>query len=129
MIDPLGLDAILTLGGVYLGNAVNASEFAGGVERGHMPSAYGPFQVNADNFEAALPARLSRDQRNAGVDVANPQNGRQTHCKVTDVGPWNTHNPYWQTGDRPLAESQFANQSVAQNGQIPNQNAGYEGNQ
>jgi RHS repeat-associated protein len=125
-IDPLGLDAILTLGGVYLGNAVNASEFAGGVERGHMPSAYGPFQVNADNLEAALPARLPRDQRNAGVDVANPQNGRQTHCKVTDVGPWNTHNPYWQTGDRPLAESQFANQSVAQNGQIPNQNAGID---
>ena len=27
-----------------------------------------------------------------------------------------------------MAESQFANQSVAQNGQIPNQNAGYEGN-
>jgi RHS repeat-associated protein len=124
--DPLGLDAILTLRGLYLGNAVNASEFAGGVERGHMPSAYGPFQVNADNPEAALPARLPRDQRDAGIDVANPQNGQQTHCKVTDVGPWNTHDLYWRTGDRPLAESQFANQSEAQNGQIPNQNAGID---
>jgi uncharacterized protein (TIGR02594 family) len=26
-------------------------------------------------------------------------------CEIVDVGPWNTHDPYWQTGSRPQAES------------------------
>ena len=26
-------------------------------------------------------------------------------CNVVDVGPWNTNDPYWQTGARPEAES------------------------
>jgi RHS repeat-associated protein len=124
LIDPLGLDAILTLQGVYLGNSVNASEFGGGRERGHMPSAYGPYQVNADNPEAALPFRLPQDQRQ--VDVYNPQNNRQTRCEVTDVGPWNTRDPYWRNGARPMAESQYASGTRAQNGQVPSNNAGID---
>ncbi len=124
LVDPFGLDAILTLQGVYLGNAVNSSEFGGGRERGHMPSAYGPFQVNADNPEAALPFRLPQDQRQ--VDVYNSQNNRQTHCNVTDVGPWNTRDPYWRDGSRPMAESQYANGTQAQNGQVPTNNAGID---
>jgi hypothetical protein len=26
-------------------------------------------------------------------------------CQIVDVGPWNTHDPYWMTGARPQAES------------------------
>src|SRR4029077_10271612 len=26
-------------------------------------------------------------------------------CDIGDVGPWNTHDPYWQTGGRPQAET------------------------
>ena len=26
-------------------------------------------------------------------------------CAIVDVGPWNTNDPYWQTGARPHAES------------------------
>ena len=118
--DPFGLDAVLTLRGLYLGYHVNSSEFAGGAERGKMPSAYGNFQVNPDKPEAALPARVSKSQRD--LVVANPYNDMQTSARVTDVGPFNETDAYWKTGARPAVEAQFANQTMAAY-EIPSQNA------
>jgi len=124
MIDPLGLDAVLKIYGVYLGNAVNASEFAGGNERGRMPSAYGPHQVNPNNPEAALPARLPLHQRE--VAVFNPRTGQTTAAIVTDVGPHNIRDRYWEQGTRPLAEAQYRDKRPAQNGAVPGNNAGID---
>lgn len=31
--------------------------------------------------------------------------GKTVDCPIVDVGPWNTHDPYWDTGARPQAES------------------------
>ena len=42
------------------------------------------------------------------------------------MGPWNTSDTYWASGDRPEAEAQFANHTVAQNGSIPNNPAGID---
>ncbi len=110
-----------------MGNSVTGSEFGGGSERGHMPSAYNPnVQVNPDNPEAALPAYVPPSQRTAGIDAHNPANGRSVNCQITDKGPWNTHDPYWQTDTRPLSKGQFQNQTPAQNGQTPDQPAGVD---
>jgi hypothetical protein len=41
-----------------------------------------------------------------------------------DVGPWNIHDPaYVLEGNRPMVEAQQANQTPAQNGQIPRNDA------
>lgn len=39
------------------------------------------------------------------VRVTNVKTGVSIDCAIVDVGPWNTNDPYWQTGARPQAES------------------------
>ncbi|MBI3892660.1 MAG: hypothetical protein HY303_14150 [Candidatus Wallbacteria bacterium] len=52
---------------------------------------------------AALPSR-SVLRRNVAVTYL--ANGRSSSCQVLDVGPWNTHDEYWNTPEgRPQAES------------------------
>jgi uncharacterized protein (TIGR02594 family) len=37
--------------------------------------------------------------------VVYGKNGASIACDIVDVGPWNTNDPYWETGSRPEAES------------------------
>jgi hypothetical protein len=37
--------------------------------------------------------------------VTGKSSGVSVNCDIVDVGPWNTNDPYWQTGARPQAES------------------------
>jgi hypothetical protein len=108
------------------GYSVNASEFGGGSETG-MNSAYGG-TVDPNTPQAALPARLPAGMRQ--ILVTNPANGKSVCVSVNDVGPWNTNDPYWdpsnQNGNRPMAENQYANKTKAQNGKVPDQNAGID---
>ncbi|MBX7208682.1 MAG: N-acetylmuramoyl-L-alanine amidase [Verrucomicrobiaceae bacterium] len=99
-----------------------STEFGGGSEAG-MPSAYGGI-VDPDEPQASLPARVPSSQRR--VVVTNPANGRSVECLVNDVGPWNTHDAYWNTGSRPAAEAQHQNGDVAENGQVPSNEAGID---
>lgn len=39
------------------------------------------------------------------VRVTNKKAGLSVDCDIVDVGPWNTNDPYWQTGHRPEAET------------------------
>ena len=43
------------------------------------------------------------------VRVINPATGgRSVVCDIVDVRPWNTNDPYWETGSRPQAEAGVA---------------------
>jgi N-acetylmuramoyl-L-alanine amidase len=102
---------------------IHTTEFGGGAEAG-MPSAYGG-TVDPRVPQAALPARVTAGFR--WVVVRNEANGRMVRCRVNDVGPWNTRDAYWFTEDgRPLAEKQFRNKTLAQNGRIPVSPAGLD---
>ncbi len=50
----------------------------------------------------ALPSRTAL-QRVTSVEY--DKNHRRTTCKVLDVGPWNTTDPYWERSGVPLAAS------------------------
>jgi hypothetical protein len=39
------------------------------------------------------------------VRVTGNTSGQSVVCDVVDVGPWNTRDPYWETGSRPQAET------------------------
>jgi len=64
------------------------------------PSAYGG-QVDDNKPGVALPFRFSGDRPRVRVIKGD----RSVDCDIVDVGPWNTDDPYWQSGARPQAES------------------------
>jgi hypothetical protein len=51
----------------------------------------------------ALPDRFEGER--PLVRVHNRASGVSATAEIWDVGPWNTDDPYWQTGTRPAAES------------------------
>jgi hypothetical protein len=51
----------------------------------------------------------------------------EVDVQIVDVGPWNINDPgYVNDGMRPLAERQFEQKTLAQNGQIPTNDAGID---
>jgi hypothetical protein len=66
-------------------------------------SAYEDRSITDDELGVALPNRFKGDRPQ--VDVVNMDNGRRVTCDIVDVGPWNTDDPYWETGSRPQAET------------------------
>lgn len=64
-------------------------------------SAYDNHFITDTEFGVALPARLQSPLPQVRVW----KDGRSVVCNVVDVGPWNTDDPYWETGKRPQAES------------------------
>jgi hypothetical protein len=59
--------------------------------------------LNDEDFYVALPDRFEGER--PLVRVHNPATGEWGVATIEDVGPWNTNDPYWETGDRPQAES------------------------
>jgi len=59
--------------------------------------------LNDEDFYVALPDRFEGER--PLVRVYNCETGANEFAEIWDVGPWNTNNPYWETGDRPQAES------------------------
>jgi hypothetical protein len=66
-------------------------------------SAYDGREITDAELGVALPFHFKGDRPK--VRVTNPDNGKSVVCFIRDVGPWNTNDPYWQTGARPQAES------------------------
>lgn len=64
------------------------------------PSAYGGV-VNGRELGVALPYRFIGPRPKVRVY----RNGKSVDCPIVDVGPWNTHDAYWEKGRRPQAES------------------------
>jgi hypothetical protein len=69
---------------------------------GGQKSAYGP-AIDDDSPGVALPFRFTGDRPQ--VRVTGKASGQSVVCDVVDVGPWNTRDPYWETGSRPQAET------------------------
>lgn len=71
---------------------------------GGPKSAYdGGHPIDDNTPGVALPARFEGPRPR--VRVTNCKTGASVDCDIVDVGPWNTHDPYWETNTRPQAES------------------------
>lgn len=85
---------------------------------GHVTAS--GLKIEADDVFVALPSRkalgrrvevtlvyASRRAKGRLIPPGRPGKGPGPviTCKVEDVGPWSTRDPYWETGTRPLAES------------------------
>jgi len=78
---------------------ITATEFGGASDPN--TSAYDNHIINDTEMGVALPYRFPGTRPR--VHVWGPKG--DTVCDIVDVGPWNTHDPYWQTGGRPQAET------------------------
>lgn len=67
-------------------------------------SAYEPYDPITDTeLSCALPGRFEKPYPK--VAVHNVETGRDVICNIRDIGPWNIDDYYWETGQRPQAES------------------------
>jgi uncharacterized protein (TIGR02594 family) len=89
--------AVQTLPQAFTG--ITATMFGGAADLNR--SAYDGHVIDDNELGVALPARFA-DPR---PSVCVSKDGRSVICKIVDVGPWNTDDPYWQNGARPQAES------------------------
>jgi hypothetical protein len=86
-------------------------------------SAYQPYDAITDHeLSCALPFRFP--EPTPSVLVRNIETGLDVVCEVRDIGPWLTDDDYWNTGQRPLAETCFINGTPLprgpNKGEIPN---------
>jgi peptidoglycan hydrolase-like protein with peptidoglycan-binding domain len=88
--------------GRYTG--ITATVFGGSSE--FKRSDYDGHVITDDELGVALPFRFGGARPT--VRVFNPVNGASVVCDIVDVGPWNSNDPYWETGGRPQAESGMA---------------------
>ena len=83
---------------------ITATVFGGSSE--FKRSGYDGHVITDDELGVALPFRFGGTPPT--VRVFNPANGASVVCDIVDVGPWNSNDPYWQTGALPQAESGLA---------------------
>jgi N-acetylmuramoyl-L-alanine amidase len=75
-----------------------------GGEDDYNVSAYDEDKVlNDSDLYVALPDRFEGER--PLVRVISRVSGKSAVAEIWDVGPWNTDDPYWETGARPAAES------------------------
>jgi len=84
---------------VKLYSGITATVFGGAAD--FETSAYDGHVITDSELGVALPYHFPEPPPNVCIWNA----GKSVVCKVVDVGPWNTNDPYWQTGTRPEAES------------------------
>jgi hypothetical protein len=86
---------------------ITTSSFAGvgdsevSKESAYYPEHYPNKYIESDNPGAALPYHFPGTPPVIRVFFR----GKTVDCPIVDVGPWNTHDPYWDHGARPQAES------------------------
>jgi uncharacterized protein (TIGR02594 family) len=93
---PTGVAQTPSVGGLQT-NIV--ATYFGGPTSAYPPNA--PIDDNA--LGVALPFHFTGERPK--VRVTGKKNGASVVCDIVDVGPWNTNDPYWQTGTRPQAET------------------------
>lgn len=86
-------------------------------------TAYPPFTgMNNTELSVSLPYKFQGPRQD--VRIVNRTNGKEVICKIRDVGPWLTDDPYWNTQARPLAETCYMQQKPLprgpHKGKIPN---------
>jgi hypothetical protein len=93
-----------------LQSGIIATMFGGAADP--KTSAYDGHLIDDTVLGVALPSRVPDPRPNVCVW----KNGKSVVCKVVHIGPWNTNDPYWQTGTRPKAESGVDGQGNKTNG-------------
>lgn len=78
-----------------------ATTFGGGSD--NQESAYGGMIDGDIRLGASLPARFAGKPPN--VVVRSNDTGKEVSVPIRDVGPWLIDDPYWEAGERPVAES------------------------
>ncbi len=78
---------------------ITATVFGGRADRN--TSAYDDHVITDTELGVALPAHVSDPRPRVRVIRGN----KSVVCEIVDVGPWNTHDPYWKTNARPQSES------------------------
>jgi hypothetical protein len=106
---------------------ITATVFGGDAD--YNVSAYDEDMVLNDvDFYVSLPDRFEGER--PLVQIHNCANGCSEIAEIWDVGPWCTDNPYWETGERPQAESCYeAGQPLPSGpnaGHIPSNPAGID---
>jgi hypothetical protein len=81
---------------------ITATVFGGSGD--HETSAYDRHVISNTEMCVALPWRFELTPR-PKVKVTNNATQHSAIGTIEDVGPWNTDDPYWETGARPQAES------------------------
>ena len=86
-------------------------------------SAYSPYDfITDDEMSCALPWKF--EGARPRVIVQNIETEISVVCEIRDVGPWLTDDDYWNTGERPLAETCYEIQAPLprgpNEGKIPN---------
>jgi hypothetical protein len=82
---------------------IKCSVFGGGKDPND--SAYPPYdEITDQELSCALPWRFPTGER-PKVLVLNIATGKQAVCDIRDIGPWLIDDDYWNTGQRPLAET------------------------
>lgn len=78
---------------------ITATVFGGSADPNR--SAYDNHLITDAELGVALPARIT------GVrpDVRVTHGNKSVVCRIVDIGPWNTDDPYWKTNTRPQAET------------------------
>jgi N-acetylmuramoyl-L-alanine amidase len=81
-------------------------------------SAYPPYDSITDTeISCALPWRFTGTRPK--VFIQSIATGKTAECDIRDIGPWLVDDPYWLTGDRPLAEACYLDKTPLPRG--PNQ--------
>jgi N-acetylmuramoyl-L-alanine amidase len=81
---------------------IKCSVFGGGDDPNN--SAYTPYDVITDSeISCALPYKFAEPR--PLVLVRHLATGKEATCKIRDLGPWLTDDPYWENNRRPLAET------------------------
>jgi hypothetical protein len=80
-------------------SGITATVFGGASDRN--TSAYDGHVITDTELGVALPCRFP----GARPPIRVWNGGKSVVCNIVDVGPWNTNDPYWQTGARPEAET------------------------
>jgi hypothetical protein len=83
----------------FQGIPVRATSFE--AQRIASPGHRGDYKMNDYDVAAALP---SRKYLGRSVFVYYPKTGKSVVAPITDVGPWNTKDPWLLKGHRPKAE-------------------------
>jgi N-acetylmuramoyl-L-alanine amidase/Bacterial SH3 domain len=81
--------------------------------------------IDASTVGVSLPYKWRNEPRPVAVVVQGPAGTLE--ASIVDVGPWNIDDPYvLDTNRRPMAEKQYRYGQEAQNGQVPNNDAGID---
>jgi hypothetical protein len=106
---------------------ITASVFGG--ESDPNNSAYEPYDfLNDDDLYVALPQRFEGER--PSVRVYNRVTGEMAEAEIRDIGPWMTTDDYFNTGNRPIAETCYREEQPLPEGpnagRVPSNPAGID---